>query len=125
MASSEYFLVDGSSGMNNYEKPFLVSGRNTIIHKQKKVDLVIVNEVGDPVIVATRQGVRLFEEELPVNKQEAKARYLELVNISSGEVFGETKTLLFIQALNNKEYKIDYSKTGTDLFIRIHQENYI
>ena len=50
---------------------------------------------------------------------------MEIVDISSTDVFGETKTLLFVQALNNKEYKVDYSKKGTDLFIRIHQDNYI
>jgi len=111
--------------MNNYEKPFLVSGRNTLIHKLKKVDLVIVNDNNDPVIIATRTGVKVFNEDVPANKAEAKARYLELVDVSSSDVFGENKTLLFVQALNNKEYKIDYSKVGTDLFIRIHQENYI
>ena len=46
--------------MNNYEKAFLVSGRNTLIHKQKKVDLVIVNDNGDPVITATRHGVKIL-----------------------------------------------------------------
>lgn len=113
------------SVMNNYEKSFLVSGRNTLIHKQKKVDLVIVNDTGDPVIVATRHGVKIFTEEVPSSKADAKARYLELVDIASSDVFSENKTLLFVQALNNKEYKVDYSKAGTDLFIRIHQENYI
>ncbi len=111
--------------MNNYEKAFLVSGRNTLIHKQKKVDLVIVNDNGDPVITATRNGVKIFTEEVPTSKADAKARYLELVDIASSDVFSENKTLLFVQALNNKEYKVDYSKVGTDLFIRIHQENYI
>jgi hypothetical protein len=116
---------NGISVMNNYEKAFLVSGRNTLIHKQKKVDLVIVNDRADPVIVSTRHGVKIFEEEVPANKADAKARYLELVDIASSDVFSENKTLLFVQALNNKEYKVDYSKVGTDLFIRIHQENYI
>ncbi len=33
--------------MNTYEKPFLVSGRNTIIHKQKKLtsSLSITTEI--------------------------------------------------------------------------------
>ncbi len=111
--------------MNTYEKPFLVSGRNTIIHKQKKVDLILINNDGDPVVIVTRTGVRIFTESVPGNRVEAKERYLELVDIGSADVFGESKTLLFIQALNNKEYKIDYTKIGTDLFIRVHQENYI
>jgi hypothetical protein len=111
--------------MSTYERPFLVSGRNTIIHKQKKLDLVIVNGDSDPVIVVTRNGVKIFTEELPANRVEAKERYMELVDIGSSDVFGESKTLLFVQALNNKEYKIDYTKVNTDLFIRVHQENYI
>lgn len=111
--------------MNTYEKPYLVSGRNTIIHKQKKIDLVIVNDDSDPVVIVSRLGVKIFEEALPSNRVEAKERYLEVVDIGSSDVFGEPKTLLFIQALNNKEYKVDYSKVGTPLFIRVHQENYI
>ncbi|MBU2114151.1 MAG: hypothetical protein KKE94_10325 [Gammaproteobacteria bacterium] len=111
--------------MNNYEKAFLVSGRNTLIHKNKKLDLIIVNDDDDPVVVVTRHGVKEFTESVPLNRAEAKERYMELVDISSSDVFGEAKTLLFVQAINNKEYKIDYSKKGTDLFIRIHQENYI
>lgn len=111
--------------MSNYEKPFLVSGRNTIIHKNKKLDLVIVNDDDDPPVLVTRHGVKLFTETVPANRGEAKERYMEVVDISSTEVFGECKTLLFVQAINNKEYKIDFSKRDTDLFIRIHQENYI
>ena len=111
--------------MSTYERPFLVSGRNTIIHKQKKLDLVIVNNETDPVVIVSRTGVKIFTEEVPANRVEAKERYMDLVDIGSSDVFGETKTLLFVQALNNKEYKIDYTKVGTDLFIRVHQENYI
>jgi len=111
--------------MSSYERPFLVSGRNTLIHKLKKVDLVIVNGDNDPVVIVTRNGVKIFTETVPANRVEAKERYLELVDIGSADVFGESKTLLFVQALNNKEYKIDYSKVGSDLFIRVHQENYI
>lgn len=113
------------SNMSTYERPFLVSGRNTIIHKQKKLDLVIINNESDPVVIVSRTGVKIFTEEVPANRVEAKERYMDLVDIGSSDVFGETKTLLFVQALNNKEYKIDYTKVGTDLFIRVHQENYI
>lgn len=111
--------------MSNYERPFLVSGRNTIIHKQKKLDLILINDDRDPVVIVSRTGVKLFTEEVPSSRAEAKERYMDLVDIASSDVFGENKTLLFVQALNNKEYKIDYSKVGTDLFIRVHQENYI
>lgn len=111
--------------MNNYEKAFLVSGRNTIIHKNKKLDLVIINDDQDPPILVSRHGVKVFEDAVPSSRSEAKERYLELVDVSSVDVFGETKTLLFIQALNNKEYKIEYTRKGTDMFIRVHQDNYI
>ncbi|WP_423185833.1 hypothetical protein ACO1PK_11875 [Alishewanella sp. d11] len=111
--------------MNSYEKAFLVSGRNTLIHKNKKLDLVIVNDDDDPAIIVTRHGVKRFEESIPASRAEAKERYMELVDVSSVDVFGETKTLLFIQALNNKEYKVDYTKQDTDMFIRVHQDNYI
>jgi len=111
--------------MSTYERPFLVSGRNTVIHKQKKLDLIIINNESDPVVIVSRNGVKIFTEEVPANRVEAKERYMDIVDIGSSDVFSETKTLLFVQALNNKEYKIDYTKIGTDLFIRVHQENYI
>lgn len=122
-ASTSHTLVNHP--MSNYERPFLVSGRNTIIHKQKKLDLILINDDRDPVVIVSRTGVKLFTEEVPSSRAEAKERYMDLVDIASADVFGENKTLLFVQALNNKEYKIDYSKVGTDLFIRVHQENYI
>ena len=42
--------------MNNYEKPFLVSGRNTLIHKNKKLDLVVVND--DDLVEQLRGAAR-------------------------------------------------------------------
>lgn len=111
--------------MNNYEKAFLVSGRNTLIHKNKKLDLIVINDDDDPPLIVTRHGVKRFEEEIPASRSEAKERYMELVDVSNVDVFGETKTLLFIQALNNKEYKVDYTKQESDMFIRVHQDNYI
>ncbi|CAM3855875.1 hypothetical protein [Rheinheimera salexigens] len=111
--------------MSTYEKAFLTSGRNTLIHKNKKLDLIVINEESDPVVIITRNGVKQFTDKVPANRVEAKEQYMEVVDISGAEVFGETKILLFVQAINNKEYKIDYSKAGTDLFIRIHQDSYI
>ncbi|MGI5308855.1 hypothetical protein [Rheinheimera sp. WS51] len=111
--------------MSNYERAFLISGRNTIIHKNKKLDLIVINEESDPVVIITRNGVKRFTGTVPSNRAEAKEQYMEVVNVSSSEVFSETKILLFVQAINNKEYKIDYSKADSDLFIRIHQDNYI
>ena len=107
------------------ERSFIKSGRNTIIHKDKKLDLVIVNSEIHPKIKVTQHGLEPFKEELPKNRREAKERYLEVVYVSSVDVFSEEKRLLFIQALDGREYKIDYSKIGTKLFVRIHQDSYL
>ncbi|ASD68424.1 hypothetical protein [Pseudoalteromonas piscicida] len=107
------------------ETAYIKSGRNTIIHKEKKLDLVIVNGETHPKIKVTANGLVPFKEELPRNRREAKERYLEVVHVSSIDVFGEVKRLLFIQALDGREYKIDYSKVGTKLFVRIHQDSYL
>ena len=105
------------------EKPFLVSGRNTLIHKIRKLDLLVVNGEDQPPIVVTHKGIKEFTGKVPENKREAKAQDFELVDLTSIDVFGEEKTLLFVQTINGKEYKVDYSKRGTPLFIKIHQEN--
>ena len=107
------------------ERSFIKSGRNTIIHKDKKLDLVIVNGENHPRIKVTQNGLEPFKEDLPKNRRDAKERYLEIVNISSADIFGEEKQLLFIQALDGREYKVDYSKIGTKLFVRIHQDTYM
>ena len=105
------------------EKPYLTSGRNTIIHKIRKLDLIVVNGEEYPAIVVTHKGIKEYKGRIPENKREAKMNDQELVDVTMGDVFGDEKTLLFIQTLNGKEYKIDYSKVGTPLFIRIHQDN--
>ncbi|MDC9507676.1 hypothetical protein [Pseudoalteromonas sp. Angola-4] len=107
------------------ERSFIKSGRNTIIHKDKKLDLVIVNAEQRPRIKVTQNGLEPFKEDLPKNRRDAKERYLEIVNVSSADIFGEEKQLLFIQALDGREYKVDYSKIGTKLFVRIHQDTYM
>lgn len=106
------------------EKNFIVSGRNTIIHKIKKYDLLIINGDYDVVIVSSR-GLGIYKGEIPEKKSIAKKNYQDVIDLESGDIFGEGKTLLFIQALDNKEYKVDYSKVGTPSFIKIHQDNYI
>ena len=105
------------------EKPYLVSGRNTLIHKIRKFDLLIINGDEMPPIVVTFRGIKQYEGKVPDNKREAKMMDMELVDVTSGEVFGDEKTLIFIQTLNGKEYKIDYSKAGTPMFIRVHQDS--
>jgi hypothetical protein len=105
------------------EKPFLVSGRNTLIHKIRKLDLLIVNGEDHPHVVVTHKGIKRFVGKIPENKREAKLMDMELIDVTSIDVFGEEKTLLFVQTINGKEYKVDYSKQNTPLFIKIHQEN--
>lgn len=106
------------------EKNFITSGRNTIIHKIRKFDLLIVNG-NHPVVIVSHRGMGVYNGPIPKKRSEAKKAYQEVVDVSALEVFGEEKTLLFVQALDNKEYKVDYSKVGTNTFIKIHQDNYI
>ena len=106
------------------EKNFITSGRNTIIHKIRKFDLIILNG-GHPTVIVSHRGIGLYKGAIPKKRSEAKKAYQDVVDLESIEVFGEEKTLVFIQALDNKEYKIDYSKVGTPSFIKVHQDNYI
>lgn len=106
------------------EKNFITSGRNTIIHKIRKFDLLIING-NKPVVIVSNRGIGVYKGEIPRKRSDAKKAYQEVVDVGAVEVFGEEKTLVFIQALDNKEYKVDYSKVGTNNFIKIHQENYI
>ena len=105
------------------EKPYLVSGRNTLIHKIRKFDLLVINGNDDPAVVVNYKGIKEYTGKIPENKREAKMMDMELVDVTTSEVFGDEKTLIFVQTLNGKEYKIDYSKVGTDLFIRLHQDS--
>jgi hypothetical protein len=105
------------------EKPFLVSGRNTLIHKIRKLDLLVINGEDQPPIVVTHKGIKVFTGKVPDNKRDAKLLDMEMIDVTNIDVFGEEKTLLFIQTINGKEYKVDYSKRDTPLFIKIHQEN--
>ena len=98
------------------EKAFITSGRNTIIHKIRKLDLLVTNGGDNPPILVTYKGIKQFEGKVPDNK--------ELVDVTTNDVFGDEKTLVFIQTLNGKEYKIDYSKIGTSMFIKIHQDSF-
>ncbi|MBU2871340.1 hypothetical protein [Colwellia sp. E2M01] len=106
------------------EKNFITSGRNTVIHKVKKFDLLILNGEKSVVIVSHR-GIGLYKGTIPEKRSSAKKAYQDIVDITATELFGEEKTLLFIQALDGVEYKIDYSKEGTDSFIKIHQNHYM
>tara|TARA_B110000902_G_scaffold151268_1_gene173863 strand:+ start:2349 stop:2678 length:330 start_codon:yes stop_codon:yes gene_type:complete len=104
-------------------KPFLVSGRNTLIHKIRKLDLLIINGDDNPAVVITHKGIKKFIGEVPDSKRDAKLQDMELVDYTNIDVFGEEKTLLLVQTINGKEYKVDYSKHSSSLFIKIHQEN--
>lgn len=106
------------------EKNFITSGRNTIIHKIKKFDLLIIN--GDnPIVIVSHRGIGIYKGSIPEKRSIAKKAYQDIVHVESSEIFSEVKTLLFIQALDGREYKVDYSKTNTKNFIKIHQDNYI
>jgi hypothetical protein len=105
------------------DKPFLISGRNTIIHKVRKLDLLIINGEDYPPTLVTHKGIKEFTGKVPDNRREAKLQDMELLYLTSTDVFSEEKTLLFVQTINGKEYKIDYSKVGTPLFIKVHQDN--
>ncbi|XQW86034.1 hypothetical protein ACOYR1_04635 [Thalassotalea piscium] len=106
------------------EKNYITSGRNTIIHKIRKFDLIIING-SNPLVMVSNRGIGIYEGPVPKKKSEAKKAYQDIIDVAATEVFGEEKTLLFIQALDNKEYKLDYSKVGTPNFIKIHQDSYI
>lgn len=106
------------------EKNFITSGRNTIIHKIKKFDLLIIN--GDkPVVIVSHRGIGIYKGEIPAKRSIAKKAYQDIVHVESSEVFSEEKTLIFVQALDGREYKVDYSKVDTNTFIKVHQDNYI
>lgn len=106
------------------EKNYITSGRNTIIHKNKKFDLIILNGM-HPTVIISNKGISEYNGPIPRKKVEAKRAYQDVVDLTTSECFGEEKTLVFIQALDNKEYKLDYSKINTPAFIKIHQENYL
>jgi len=90
----------------------------------KKFDLLIIN--GDkPVVIVSHRGIGIYKGEIPAKRSIAKKAYQDVVYIESSELFGEEKTLLFVQALDGREYKVDYSKIDTKNFIRVHQDNYI
>ncbi len=46
-------------------------------------------------------------------KRDAKLQDMELVDLTSIDVYGEEKTLSFGQTINGTEYKVDYSKHNT------------
>ena len=105
------------------EDPYILSGRNTIIHKLRKVDLVIINGRQDPKLLIMHNGIEEYTGAIPKNKLEAKRMDVAIVEVAHPDNFGDFKSLLFVQTLNNKEYKIDYSKKESNYFITVHQES--
>ena len=67
--------------------------------------------------------LQVYEGRLPENKLEAKRMDMVTVDISSSDNFSDYRPMLFIQTVNNKEYKVEYSKAGTDYFITIQQDS--
>ena len=80
-------------------------------------------DIGVPSKIFFDKGIKQYEGKVPENKRDAKMMDMELVDVTTSDVFGDEKTLLFVQTLNGKEYKIDYSKIGTSMFIKIHQDS--
>ena len=105
------------------DEAFLLSGRNTIIHKMRKVDLLLVNSRQDPVLMVVHNGIQEYKGKVPKNKLEAKRMDVAVIDIAAAENFGDYRRLLFVQTLNNKEFKIDYSRSGSPQFVTIHQES--
>lgn len=105
------------------DKAYLISGRNTIIHKLRKLDLLVINGRRDPALLIMYNDIEIYEGKIPENKLEAKRMDMAIIDISSSENFSDYRPMLFIQTLNNKEYKIDYSKAGTEYFITVHQDS--
>ena len=85
--------------------------------------MLIVNGE-NPVVIVSHRGIGIFKGEIPAKRSIAKKAYQEVIYIESSELFGEEKTLLFVQALDGREFKIDYSKVDTKSFIRVHQDHY-
>ncbi|WP_438863947.1 hypothetical protein [Neptunicella sp.] len=105
------------------DKPFLLSGRNTIIHKVRKFDLLILNGDDYPPVLVTHKGLKEYTGQIPDNKRDAKMLDMELIDVTLGEIFSDEKVLIFVQTINGKEYKVDYSKIGTPQFITVHQDS--
>lgn len=105
------------------EKPYLLSGKNTIIHKIRKLDLLLMNGEINPLVLVSHRGIKEYGGSIPDSKRAARQLEMEMIDVTHTDVFGDEKTLLFVQTLNGKEYKVDYSKKGTPLFIRIHQDS--
>ncbi|WP_416305596.1 hypothetical protein [Neptunicella sp. SCSIO 80796] len=105
------------------DKPFLLSGRNTIIHKVRKLDLLILNGDDYPPVLVTHKGLKEYTGPVPDNKRDAKLLDMELIDVTLGEIFSDEKVLIFVQTINGKEYKVDYSKIGTPQFITVHQDS--
>ena len=58
----------------------------------------------------SHSGIVPYNGPVPRKRSEAKKAYQEVIDLASIEVFGEEKKLLFVQALDNKEYKVDYTQ---------------
>jgi hypothetical protein len=57
------------------EVAYIISGRNTVIHKIRKLDLLLVSEVGLPVVKVTQNGLAIYDGIVPRNRREAKDAY--------------------------------------------------
>lgn len=56
------------------ENNYITSGRNTIIHKNKKFDLLIVNDT-HPVVIVSHMGLYIYKGVIPQKRSEGKKAY--------------------------------------------------
>lgn len=53
-------------------------------------------------MLVTQRGITEFKGRVPETMRDAKMQDMEMVDISAAEVFGDEKTLLFVQTINGK-----------------------
>ena len=53
------------------EKNYITSGRNTVIHKVRKIDLIIVNG-SHKVVIVSHRGIGVYEGPIPRKNQKLK-----------------------------------------------------
>ena len=61
------------------EKPFLVSGRNTLIHKIRKLDLLVTNGEDNPAIIVSHKSIKEFTGTIPDKKSIRTTRFKQLL----------------------------------------------
>jgi hypothetical protein len=61
---------------------------DVLFYLYSKLDLLIINGEDSPAVVVTHKGIKAFTGKVPENKRDAKNLDMELVYLTSIEVFG-------------------------------------